>query len=41
MTTNGIGLARRAARLKAAGLDRVNVSLDTVDAEPLRPHHPA
>jgi cyclic pyranopterin phosphate synthase len=31
MTTNGIGLARRAARLKAAGLDRVNVSLDTVD----------
>ena len=32
MTTNGIGLARRAARLKAAGLDRVNVSLDTVDA---------
>jgi cyclic pyranopterin phosphate synthase len=33
MTTNGIGLARRAAALKAAGLDRVNVSLDTVDAE--------
>lgn len=32
MTTNGLGLARRAARLKAAGLDRVNVSLDTVDA---------
>jgi cyclic pyranopterin phosphate synthase len=32
MTTNGIGLARRAARLKAAGLDRVNVSLDTIDA---------
>src|SRR5882762_10416485 len=32
MTTNGIGLARRGARLKAAGLDRVNVSLDTVDA---------
>jgi cyclic pyranopterin phosphate synthase len=32
MTTNGIGLARRAAGLKAAGLDRVNVSLDTVDA---------
>lgn len=31
MTTNGIGLARRAARLKAAGLDRINVSLDTVD----------
>jgi cyclic pyranopterin phosphate synthase len=32
VTTNGIGLARRAAGLKAAGLDRVNVSLDTVDA---------
>jgi len=33
LTTNGIGLARRAAGLKAAGLDRVNVSLDTVDAD--------
>ncbi len=33
VTTNGIGLARRAAALRAAGLDRVNVSLDTVDAE--------
>jgi GTP 3',8-cyclase len=32
VTTNGIGLARRAAGLKAAGLGRVNVSLDTVDA---------
>jgi len=32
LTTNGIGLARRAARLKDAGLDRINVSLDTVDA---------
>jgi GTP 3',8-cyclase len=32
LTTNGIGLARRAHRLKAAGLDRVNVSLDTMDA---------
>ncbi|KUI28487.1 cyclic pyranopterin phosphate synthase MoaA [Mycobacterium sp. IS-1496] len=32
MTTNGIGLARRAEALKAAGLDRVNVSLDSVDA---------
>jgi len=32
LTTNGIGLARRAAALKAAGLDRVNVSLDTIDA---------
>ena len=33
LTTNGIGLARSAAALKEAGLDRVNVSLDTVDAE--------
>ncbi|MCN9244572.1 GTP 3',8-cyclase MoaA [Streptomyces sp. RY43-2] len=30
LTTNGIGLARTAAALKAAGLDRVNVSLDTL-----------
>lgn len=33
LTTNGIGLARRAETLKAAGLDRVNVSLDTVDPD--------
>ncbi|MGX9788064.1 GTP 3',8-cyclase MoaA [Mycobacterium sp. MMS18-G62] len=32
LTTNGIGLDKRAARLKRAGLDRINVSLDTVDA---------
>lgn len=32
LTTNGVGLARRAAGLKRAGLDRINVSLDTVDA---------
>ncbi|MFE9651487.1 GTP 3',8-cyclase MoaA [Micromonospora sp. NPDC006431] len=31
LTTNGIGLARLAPTLRAAGLDRVNVSLDTVD----------
>ncbi|WP_170211610.1 GTP 3',8-cyclase MoaA [Saccharothrix australiensis] len=31
MTTNGVGLARRARRLAAAGLDRVNISLDTLD----------
>jgi cyclic pyranopterin phosphate synthase len=31
MTTNGVGLARWAADLKAAGLDRVNVSVDTLD----------
>ncbi|MEZ0052185.1 cyclic pyranopterin phosphate synthase [Mycobacterium sp. MAA66] len=33
LTTNGIGLAARAEALKRAGLDRVNVSLDTVDPE--------
>jgi cyclic pyranopterin phosphate synthase len=33
MTTNGIGLARRAEALAAAGLDRVNVSLDTLRPE--------
>ena len=31
LTTNGLGLARRAAALAEAGLDRVNVSLDSVD----------
>ncbi|GAA3847875.1 GTP 3',8-cyclase MoaA [Saccharothrix violaceirubra] len=31
LTTNGVTLARRAAGLVAAGLDRVNVSLDTLD----------
>ncbi len=31
VTTNGIGLDRIAAGLKEAGLDRVNVSLDTLD----------
>jgi GTP 3',8-cyclase len=30
LTTNGLGLARTATALTAAGLDRVNVSLDTV-----------
>ncbi|MCV7215863.1 GTP 3',8-cyclase MoaA [Mycobacterium crocinum] len=33
LTTNGLGLARRARALADAGLNRVNVSLDTVDAE--------
>jgi cyclic pyranopterin phosphate synthase len=31
LTTNGLGLAHRAAALAAAGLDRVNVSLDSLD----------
>lgn len=33
LTTNGIGLAKLAGSLAEAGLDRVNVSLDTVRAE--------
>ena len=33
LTTNGIGLARLAAPLHQAGLDRVNVSLDTLREE--------
>ncbi len=31
LTTNGVLLARRARELKAAGLDRVNISLDTLN----------
>src|SRR4051794_35647388 len=33
ITTNALGLSRMAASLRAAGLDRVNVSLDTVRRE--------
>src|SRR5699024_6211751 len=33
LTTNAIGLDHRAARLRAAGLDRINVSLDSVVSE--------
>lgn len=33
MTSNGIGLSRRAKSLKAAGLNRINVSLDTLDPD--------
>ncbi len=33
MTTNGIGLERRAAALAEAGLDRLNVSLDTLNPD--------
>ncbi len=36
MTTNGIGLDKRLPALIDAGLDRVNVSLDTVDREHFR-----
>lgn len=33
LTTNGLGLAHRAAGLREAGLDRVNISLDSLDRE--------
>ncbi len=33
LTTNGIGLAERAATLAAAGLTRINISLDTLDPQ--------
>jgi GTP 3',8-cyclase len=36
LTTNGIGLTRVAPALRAAGLDRVNVSLDTLRPERFR-----
>jgi len=36
LTTNAIGLARSAAALHAAGLDRINVSLDTLRPETFR-----
>jgi GTP 3',8-cyclase len=36
VTTNGLGLEKTAAALAAAGLDRVNVSLDTVRADTFR-----
>ncbi|GAB94494.1 cyclic pyranopterin phosphate synthase [Kineosphaera limosa] len=33
MTSNGVGLARKAEALAQAGLDRVNISLDTIDKQ--------
>jgi cyclic pyranopterin phosphate synthase len=36
MTTNGLRLAKQAQALKDAGLDRVNVSIDTLDPEKFR-----
>jgi cyclic pyranopterin phosphate synthase len=36
MTTNGIFLAKKAEALKAAGLNRVNISLDTLDPSRFR-----
>ena len=39
LTTNGILLGQHAAGLKAAGLDRVTVSLDSLDDETLRDYY--
>ncbi len=36
LTTNGIGLSRRAGALREAGVDRINVSLDTLRPEVFR-----
>ncbi|RCV89440.1 GTP 3',8-cyclase MoaA [Billgrantia montanilacus] len=36
MTTNGAGLVKHAHRLREAGLKRLNISLDTLDAERFR-----
>jgi cyclic pyranopterin phosphate synthase len=36
MTTNGIFLSKKAAELKAAGLNRINISLDTLDPSRFR-----
>lgn len=36
MTTNGLRLPKLAAPLKEAGLDRVNISIDTLDSERFR-----
>ena len=41
ITTNGMGLTRTAYALAAAGLDRVNVSLDTVRRRRLLHDHPS
>ena len=41
LTTNGIGLDRLAGPLHAAGLDRINVSLDTLRPETFRRARPA
>ena len=40
LTTNGSQLAKYAADLKACGVRRINVSLDTLDREEVQGHHP-
>ena len=41
MTTNGVRLAELASPLAQAGLDQVNISIDSLDPEKFRQHHPA
>ncbi len=41
LTTNALGLSRTAQTLAAAGLDRVNVSLDTIRRDVFHADHPA
>jgi len=36
LTTNGVGLSRRAAALAASGVDRLNISLDTLRSDRFR-----
>ena len=40
LTTNALGLAKRAQGLRDAGLNRVNISLDSLDPEHFAPMHP-
>ena len=40
LTTNGSQLARFAAELVDCGVKRVNVSMDTLDRDKFRDHHP-
>jgi len=39
LTTNGVSLARSAAELVSAGLDRINISLDTPRPRAVRRTH--
>ena len=39
MTTNGALLSQYAAELKQAGVDRLNISLDTLNEDKVPPHH--
>ena len=39
MTTNGLLFAKKARAFAEAGLRRVNLSLDSLDAAQFAPHH--